>query len=540
VRGLASMKFLTLGTVIIVVFFLFPSYHVVPVHASEPSLIGGSSGFASGITTPPDMSEITDPNSSSTTVLIDKANTITASNVATFGQTGLDNTAVGTIVTIDGASKTFNDLPFSMWVNEGDTITYSYSCIVPSTVAGKRFSLKEVTGPASPITCGKCSINVLGHYEVEYEVTFDQSGVDGNYNGTVVTVDGDDYGVTDLPVSLWWHENSVHNFAFHSPLIVTPNAKIHLWTSTSGLSTLQNDSITVSTSGSITGNYKTQYYLKVQTDPAGLSPAPNPSSDWYDENVNVTLTAADESYIDSAKHLFDYWSVDGVSQGSAVNPITVYMNQTHVATAHYKLPTYTLTVSAATGGATNPAVGDHTYAAGSSVGVTAIPEADYIFDHWELDSVNVGSTNPYTVLMDKNHTLEAIFAYSPPLSVSISPLSASILVGDSVSFTSTVGGGTSPYTHQWFLNDDPVPGATSSSWTFTPTSSGVYYIYLKVTDANDNTAQSDAARIAASAFPVGGYSVSLSKNVPAIRSIIYTMLMVMSTVALSLLRRKIE
>jgi len=99
----------------------------------------------------------------------------------------------------------------------------------------------------------------------------------------------------------------------------------------------------------------------------------------------------------------------------------------------------------------------------------------------------------------------------PPLTVSISPTSASILVGESVTFTSTVSGGYTPYTYQWYLNDAPVSGATSDTWTFTPTESGIFYVYLKVTDDKGNTAQSETARITVASVPVGGYSVPINK-----------------------------
>ena len=97
----------------------------------------------------------------------------------------------------------------------------------------------------------------------------------------------------------------------------------------------------------------------------------------------------------------------------------------------------------------------------------------------------------------------------PPLSVSISPLSDSILVGQSVTFTSTVSGGYTPYSYQWYLNGNPVSGATSNTWAFTPTTSGIHYVHLKVTDAKANTAQSDTARITTATVPVGGYSISI-------------------------------
>jgi hypothetical protein len=68
-----------------------------------------------------------------------------------------------------------------------------------------------------------------------------------------------------------------------------------------------------------------------------------------------------------------------------------------------------LTITATSGGTTNPVPGTHTYSLGSSVSVNAIPDANYSFDHWELDGSNVGSANPYSVLMNGNHTLHAVF-----------------------------------------------------------------------------------------------------------------------------------
>jgi len=203
------------------------------------------------------------------------------------------------------------------------------------------------------------------------------------------------------------------------------------------------------------------------------------------------------------------------------------------------LPTYTLTITTTVGGTTDPAPGTYGYTANSAVQVTAIPAANYLFEYWELDSVNVGSANPYSVLMDKNHALKAVFALiPPPLSVSINPLSASILVGQSVTFTSTVSGGYTPYTYQWYLNGNPVSGATSNTWTFTPTTSGIYYVHLKVTDAKANTAQSDAARIAVATVPVGGYSFSIQVQTGAEPIIPYIALIATLTAVFTKLRPK--
>ncbi|MEM2293521.1 MAG: PKD domain-containing protein [Nitrososphaerota archaeon] len=98
------------------------------------------------------------------------------------------------------------------------------------------------------------------------------------------------------------------------------------------------------------------------------------------------------------------------------------------------------------------------------------------------------------------------------LTVSISPTSASILVGQSITFMSTVSGGYPPYTYQWYLNNAPVSGATSATWTFTPTTAGIYYVHLKIIDAKGNTARSEAARITVATVPVGGYSIPIQPS----------------------------
>jgi len=152
----------------------------------------------------------------------------------------------------------------------------------------------------------------------------------------------------------------------------------------------------------------------VLTDPAGLSPQPtrDPAGEagpangwWYDASTGVTLTAQTVT-----GYTFNEWDVDGSFKGSEVNPITVSMNASKTATAHYtQITTYTLTIIVAQGGTTNPLPGSSTHAPGTQVSVTASPSSGYAFDHWELDGVNVGSANPYTVTMTKDYTLRAVF-----------------------------------------------------------------------------------------------------------------------------------
>jgi len=156
------------------------------------------------------------------------------------------------------------------------------------------------------------------------------------------------------------------------------------------------------------------------------------------------------------------------------------------------------------------------------------------------------TTGNYTIHLNVTDNLgniaksnDAVVTVAAQLTASISPMSASVLVGQSVAFTSTVSGGYTPYTYQWYLNGNPVSGATSASWTFTPTASGIYYVHLKVTDAKANTAQSDAARITfPPPPPVGGYSFSIQVQTKAEPVLPYIALIATLTAVFTKLRPK--
>lgn len=75
---------------------------------------------------------------------------------------------------------------------------------------------------------------------------------------------------------------------------------------------------------------------------------------------------------------------------------------------------YTLSISATSGGTTNPSPGTYTYDSGSSVTVTAKPNSGYEFWYWVVDGDTTNYTpeeNPITITMDQDHTLEAYFYY---------------------------------------------------------------------------------------------------------------------------------
>jgi PKD repeat protein len=113
-----------------------------------------------------------------------------------------------------------------------------------------------------------------------------------------------------------------------------------------------------------------------------------------------------------------------------------------------------------------------------------------------------------------------------------------IHTGQSVAFSSTVTGGSLPYSYQWYINDHPFPNATTWNWTYTPSSSGVYFVYLRVTDTDNTTAQSQTARVDVISTPVGGISISQEKPLPIASIATYIALVGLFGAVLSFTKRK--
>ncbi len=74
---------------------------------------------------------------------------------------------------------------------------------------------------------------------------------------------------------------------------------------------------------------------------------------------------------------------------------------------------YRLTISTSNGGITDPAPGVYSHTEESTVTVSAIPNDGYRFDRWDLDA-EAATINPINVLMDANHSLNAVFVTIPP------------------------------------------------------------------------------------------------------------------------------
>jgi hypothetical protein len=169
----------------------------------------------------------------------------------------------------------------------------------------------------------------------------------------------------------------------------------------------QSNPIIMSSPKTAVANWKTQYRLTTRTVPVEITTILGEG--WYDQYTNLTVYASAV-----LQYAFEYWDLDGTRKDDDFNPITIYMDTPHVITAHYiQVITYTLTIMITDYGTTNPSPGTYKYVAGLAVQIEALPNAYYLLDHWELNGSNVESANPYTVVMNGNQTIKAVFSVSP-------------------------------------------------------------------------------------------------------------------------------
>jgi hypothetical protein len=161
--------------------------------------------------------------------------------------------------------------------------------------AGSVWSIQTVdstgdVGQCSSLALGYASNPHISYYDAtnkdlkyakfteSYSVTFSQVGI-SDYEGDVLMVDSIVYHVSDLPLSFEWDVGTRHTFNFSSTITGWP-VDVYVWSSTSGLSTRQNDTLTVSQSGTVQATYqlKTPRTTTPPTDTVGPTLSSEPTT----------------------------------------------------------------------------------------------------------------------------------------------------------------------------------------------------------------------------------------------------------------------
>jgi PKD repeat protein len=247
----------------------------------------------------------------------------------TFAHTGLDSIASNTVVTVNGTPKTFADLPFLLWADNGSSVTYDYNAVVSSTIVDNRFRLDHIGSPQSPFTVTGPE-TVTGHYTAQYYLT-----ITATAGGTTNPLNGN-----------WWDAGSSTSVL----ALPDPDYALNHWEldsmpvgSANPYSVLMNSAHTLHAVFEHSPPPPAAYYLTVKTAPLGVTSIPGES--WYDEGSDVVLAAPGLVDVSTGtRYKFDYWDVDSSPRGTGITSTTVHMDANHTATAHYTLQYY-LTVT---------------------------------------------------------------------------------------------------------------------------------------------------------------------------------------------------
>ena len=162
-----------------------------------------------------------------------------------------------------------------------------------------------------------------------------------------------------------------------------------------------------------TGEYvpeRTEYSLTVSAAEGGDVTTPGEGTFAYYAGEVVSVIAVAES-----GYRFANWAGDVSTiadpDGAAT---TITMNDDYSITANFfEIPMayYTLTLAVSGNGSTSPSVGQHTYAAGTVVAITAAPAGGYRFVIWagSVDTVGNVIAATSTITMDADYSIMAWF-----------------------------------------------------------------------------------------------------------------------------------
>ncbi|MEM3719635.1 MAG: hypothetical protein QXD45_06420, partial [Candidatus Bathyarchaeia archaeon] len=257
---------------------------------------------------------------------------------------------------VDNTPKETGENPTSLTMNESHTATAHYTTTTTS----------PPSSPPSPPTTAT--------------VTFSQEGIGLDSNRTVLTVDGLNYTVSQLPVTFTWNVGSSHSFNWADPVDTTTYGKRYAWNSTKGLSTLKSGTVTVPFGGGfVNATYKVQYYLEVSSEYGDTS---TPSG-WYDAgaNITVTVTSPVQGPIGTRYVCIGWNGTGSVPSTGNETAISFNLEEPSSITWNWKIQYYLrMDVKPEGSGMTTPNSG--WYDAGLTVQILATPYSGYRFEGW--------------------------------------------------------------------------------------------------------------------------------------------------------------
>ncbi len=173
------------------------------------------------------------------------------------------------------------------------------------------------------------------NWNIQYEVIFQQTGLDASASGTVLTY-GYAYSYGDFPVSAWVTSGSSIDFSYGSTVASSTTGKQFRLSSYNYASPQ-----TITAPITVTYGYTTQYKLTVSTTYSSPYPA---AATWYDAGSTVSCTVTSSTVAGSTgyQYVFASWTGSGSGSytGSNIYPTNIVMNAPITETAVWQTQCY--------------------------------------------------------------------------------------------------------------------------------------------------------------------------------------------------------
>ena len=433
--------------------FSLNSYEL-SLHAGSGGSVTGAGTFSHGtltaISANPDTGYsfsgwtgegVSDPNSPSTTALMDQNRSITATFSLNSYELNLHAGSGGSVTGegnfSHGSSAPINATPDSGYVFlrwEGENVStpnepsisvivnqaLSLTAVFETQPVGTNLLLTNSSPSAGGTTSGGGSYPSEENAQISASpslgyafIGWSGEGVNDSYSASTTVLMSEDRNLTanfiiqshslTLNASIGGSANGSGQFDYgSSPTIsATPSAGYSFggW-SGEGVTDPNSASTTVlmSEDRNLTANFAIQSHSLTLIASTGGSAN---GSGQFDYGSSPTISATP-----STGYSFGGWSGEGTSDPSA-SSTTVLMNQDRMLTALFALNLHTLAINQQTGGSITAS--DGTYEYGTQVNIFAIPHQGYSFVRWTGEGVHNPTTLSTTVDMTEDRNVSALF-----------------------------------------------------------------------------------------------------------------------------------
>ena len=300
---------------------------------------------------------------------------------ATFSHTGLDSSAQGTVVTVAGTPVSYGSLPYSIWVNNSASVSFTYATTIPSSNSGEQFALSS--GVSSPVTVNS-PVSISDSYVTQYYLT-----VSTPYAS---------------PLGQGWYTAGSTAYCTVSSSVVSGGSGTQYvfnnWWSGSGSGSYSGSNIypSFTINGPITeiATWQTQYYLTVNGVYGSTT-----GSDWYNAGASASFNVTSPISGGSGTQIaFSSWtgsgsgSYTGNTQASSCTMNASITETASWATQYYLTVTSSYGTTSGSGWYNSTATAYAGLNTGTASGGSGI---QYAFLNWNVGGYNYAQSNAITM-----------------------------------------------------------------------------------------------------------------------------------------------